>query len=109
LPADVETALERTRQRPAAGTCSDRDLALTLARYDRARPGQMRAEQLDVGTWFRVDNGTVFCAGRRLRTRRLCIEAETGAEYVVHGLATVEPLTVQEVAALRPPHRRLRR
>jgi hypothetical protein len=92
LPADVEAALARAMLRPAAATCSDRDLALTLARYDRLEPGKIRAEQLAVGTWFRVDDGTVFRAGPVLRTRRLCFEAETGAEYVVHGLAKVEPL-----------------
>ncbi|MFN9369329.1 MAG: SprT-like domain-containing protein [Planctomycetia bacterium] len=100
LPADVEAALARTMLRPAAATCSDRDLALTLARYDPLDPGIIRAEQLAAGTWFRVDDGTVFCAGRVLRTRRLCIEAESGSEYVVHGLTKVRPLNAAEVAAL---------
>lgn len=106
LPADVESALERTMLRPAAATCSDRDLALTLAGYDRLRPGVVRAEQVAEGSWFRVDDGTVFCAGRIMRTRRLCIEAESGDEYVVHGLARVEPLTADEVGVLTSRRRR---
>lgn len=103
LPADVETALARTMLRPAAATCSDRGLALALARYDRLDPGRIRAEQLAVGTWFRVDDGTVFQAGPVLRTRRRCIEARTGAEYVVHGLAKVE---IVDGAAARALDRR---
>jgi hypothetical protein len=100
LPADIEAALARTMLRPAAATCSDRGLALALARYDRLEPGRIRAEELAVGTWFRVDDGTVFRAGPVLRTRRRCTEARTGAEYVVHGLAKVEPLDGAEAQAL---------
>lgn len=92
LPADIEAALERTMLRPAAATCSDRDLALALARHDPVAPGWVRAEQLADGARFRVDDGTVFLAGRRMRTRRLCVEAVSGAEYVVHGLAKVQPI-----------------
>lgn len=100
LPADVESALRRAMLRPVAASCSDRHLALALARYDRLEPGLVRAEQLAIGTWFRVDTGMVLRAGRLLRTRRLCVAARTGAEYRVHGLAKVEPLTTTEVEAL---------
>lgn len=92
LPADVTAALTRSLARPAAATCSDRGLLLALGRYDRVDPRLVRAEEIAVGGWFRLDNGMVFRAGRTLRTRRQCFAAASGAEYRVHGLARVEPV-----------------
>ena len=92
LPADVTAALTRSLARPAAATCSDRGLLLALGRYDRIDPRLVRAEEIAVGGWFRLDNGMVFRAGRTLRTRRQCFAAHGGAEYRVHGLARVEPV-----------------
>lgn len=92
LPADVREALEGTMQGAAAATCSDRRLAIALARYDAPRPGLVRVEDLEPGMVFRTDCGTVFRAGAIVRTRRQCFECRTGREYRVHGLARVEPL-----------------
>lgn len=92
LPPDVEEAIGRSLGNPAAATCSDRGLMLALRRYDVVDHGQVFVEQLAVGAIFRVENGMVFRAGRRLRTRRQCFECRTGREYRVHGLARVEPL-----------------
>ena len=92
LPADVTTALARSLARPAAATCSDRQLLLALGRYDRVAPGLVRVEEIACGGWFRLASGEVFRAGRTLRTRRQCFAAKSGAEYRVHGLARVEPV-----------------
>lgn len=101
LPADVKAALARGMRAPRATSCSDRELVLALARYDRPRPTLRRLEELETGTVFRLeDDRAVFRAGRLLRTRRACFDIRTGQEYRVHGLAFVEPLP-------RPPHRRL--
>jgi hypothetical protein len=104
LPEDVNAALTRSLARPAAATCSDRELLLALGRYDRLDPTLVRVEELAVGGWFRLPNGAVFRAGRTLRTRRQCFAARTGVEYRVHGLARVEPIEppVSEPAGRRP-------
>lgn len=90
LPGDITTALTRSMSNPAAATCSDRDLLLALARYDRPDPSRVRVEELALGAIFRTDCGMLFHAGPTLRSRRRCFECRTGREYRVHGLARVE-------------------
>lgn len=92
LPDDITTALARSMSNPAAATCSDRGLLLALARYDNPDPRRVRVEELAVGAIFRTDDGMLFHAGPKLRSRRRCFECRTGCEYRVHGLARVEPL-----------------
>lgn len=92
LPDDVVRALERSIRNPAAASCSDRGLAIVLARYDAAVEGRTRVEDLAEGTIFRTDTGHVLCAGALVRTRRRCFEPRSGREWRVHGLATVEIL-----------------
>jgi hypothetical protein len=105
FPDDVAAAVTRSLANPAAATCSDRDLLLALARHDRVAAGLVRVEELDEGTWFRVDGRHVFRAGRLVRTRRRCFAAGSGQEYRVHGLLVVEPLA-EEPAISAPPRRR---
>ena len=92
FPDDVAAALTRSLENPAAATCSDRDLLLALARYDRSPEGRVRVEDLSEGTWFRIDGRHAFRAGRLVRTRRQCFAVGSGREYRVHGLLFVEPL-----------------
>lgn len=108
LPADVRGALADALDRPAAATCSDRQLALVLARYDPLRPGLVRVEDLAPGALFRTDRGRVFRTGSLVRTRRRCFEARTGREYRVHGLALVEPLAEPPVSGRRASRVRAR-
>lgn len=90
LPADVTAALGASMRNPAAMSCSDRGLVLALALYDDTAAVRQRVEDIPPGGLFRVSNGRVFCRGRRVRTRYLCIEPITGAEYRVHALAFAE-------------------
>jgi SprT protein len=92
LPDDVAAALGSSMRNPAAMSCSDRGLVLALARYDDPAAVRQRVEDIPLGGLFRVSNGRVFCRGRRVRTRYLCLEPTTGAEYRVHALAFAEPL-----------------
>jgi len=90
LPEDVGAALERLMQDPAAATCSDRGVALALARYDAPVPGVVLVESLPPGAVFRVEGGRVFRLGTRLRTRFRCTCVRTGREYRMHPLCRVE-------------------
>lgn len=101
LPDDVASALGAYMRNPAAMSCSDRGLVLALARYDSAAATRHRVEDLPLGSLFRVANGRVFCRGRRVRTRYLCVESTTGAEYRVHALAFAEPVTAAVVTGGR--------
>lgn len=92
LPDDVAEALASYMENPAAMSCSDRGLVLTLARYDANAMARTRVEDLAMGRLFRVESGQVFRLGRRVRTRFLCVDTATGEEYRVHGLAFAEPV-----------------
>jgi SprT protein len=102
LPADVAAALGASMHNPAAMSCSDRRLVLALARYDDTATARQRVEDMPLGGLFRVSNGRVFCRGRRVRTRYLCIDPTTGAEYRVHALAFAEPLAGATTTDDRP-------
>ena len=97
VPDDVASALGTYMLNPAAMSCSDRGLVLALARYDSSETTRGRVEDIPLGVLFRVSNGRIFCRGRRMRTRYLCIDPATGAEYRVHALAVAEPLSVDDV------------
>jgi hypothetical protein len=107
FPDELAAAVTRSLWNPAAATCSDRELLLALARYDRPPEGRVRVEDLPDGAWFRIDGRHLFRAGRIVRTRRRCFEVGTGREYRVHGLAFVEPLATEPT--LTVPRRRGRR
>ena len=107
FPDELAAAVTRSLWNPAAATCSDRELLLALARYDRPPEGRVRVEDLPDGAWFRIDGRHRFRAGRLVRTRRRCFEVGTGREYRVHGLAFVEPLATEPT--LTVPRRRGRR
>lgn len=107
FPDELAAAVTRSLWNPAAATCSDRELLLALARYDRPPEGRVRVEDLPDGAWFRIDGRHLFRAGRIVRTRRQCFEVGTGREYRVHGLAFVEPLPMEPT--LTVPRRRGRR
>jgi SprT protein len=94
LPAVVEAALSRYLENPAARSCSDRGLVLALAEFDPPAPDRMRVEDLDEQAVFKAANGSLFRAGRMIRSRRQCFEIPSGCEYRVHGLLLVEPVSL---------------
>lgn len=109
LPDELAAALARSMRNPLAATCSDRGLALALARYDEPPPGRVRVEDLVEGAFFRVEGGQAFRADRQVRTRRKCFECGTGREYRVHGLLFVEPLDAEPTVMARSSRPRRRK
>ena len=109
LPDELAAALARSMRNPLAATCSDRGLALALARYDEPPPGRVRVEDLVEGAFFRVEGGQAFRADRQVRTRRKCFECGTGREYRVHGLLFVEPLDAEPPVLARSSQPRRRK
>ena len=109
LPDELAAALARSMRNPLAATCSDRGLALALARYDEPPPGRVRVEDLVEGAFFRVEGGQAFRADRQVRTRRKCFECGTGREYRVLGLLFVEPLDAEPTVMARSSQPRRRK
>ena len=99
MPAGVEVALARYLENPAARSCSDRGLVLALAEFDCPVTDKIRVEDLAEATVFKAANGTLFRAGRMVRSRRQCFEIPSGCEYRVHGLVFVEPVSASQRSA----------
>ncbi len=92
VPVTVKHALARYLLNPSARSCTDRGLVLALAEFDAPDATRIRVEDLAEETVFRADNGSLFRAGRMVRSRRQCFGIPSGSEYRVHGLVLVEPV-----------------
>lgn len=90
FPNDVEKALIKYMQNPAASTCTDQDLYKALYNYDMRKPGYTLVCDLEVGHWFRTDDGRIFEKQEQLRTRSLCKEVGTRKKYLFPGIYEVK-------------------
>ncbi|MEJ7673907.1 MAG: hypothetical protein WKF59_14715 [Chitinophagaceae bacterium] len=62
---------------PAATTCADPVLTRALKKYDLKKDGYFLIEELPAGSFFKVNSGSIFKKGERLRKRFKCVEIET--------------------------------
>jgi hypothetical protein len=92
FPADIEKALLRTLQNPAASSCGDEKLLRVLHRYDENGPGAVLLEALPEGALFRIKGERVFKKGDRIRKRYKCTEVSTGKLYLFSPVYEVEKL-----------------
>lgn len=82
FPADIEKALLRTLQNPAASSCADENLLRILYRYDVKKEGMVLVEQVTEGGLFSIKGGRVFKRGEKIRKRYKCTEVKTGKQYL---------------------------
>lgn len=82
FPADIEKALLRTLQNPAASSCADEKLLRILYRYDVKKEGMLLVEQVEEGGLFSIKGGRVFKRGEKIRKRYKCTEVKTGKQYL---------------------------
>lgn len=93
FPADVEKALLKSLQNPAASTCGEEHLTRVLRRYDaQHKNGKLLIEELQAGAIFKTKDGRLFKRVEKLRKRYKCIEIKTGAVYLFNALYEVEPV-----------------
>lgn len=92
FPTDVEKALLKSLQNPAATTCGEEHLTRVLRKYDVAQKknGLKLVEELKDGNLFRTKDGRVFKRMEKLRKRYKCIELKTGTVYLFNALYEVE-------------------
>lgn len=92
FPQDIQLALERYMNNPAASSCTDVHLQKILKRYDPVTAAKgPTIDQLPIKTQFKLGN-KIFEKGERLRKRFRCVEVKTGRVYLVSPLAEVTPL-----------------
>ena len=92
FPADIEKALLKSLQNPAATTCGEEHLTRVLRRYDtnKENNGRLMVEELHNGILFRTKDGRVFKRMEKLRKRYKCVEVKTGTVYLFNALYEVE-------------------
>jgi hypothetical protein len=88
LPSDIEKALWKSFTNTKASSCSDLNLSRTLKKYDKG-DDSITLEELPMNSKFYL-NGKKFEKGLLRRSRYLCKELNSGKQFLVHALATVE-------------------
>lgn len=94
FPPDIEKALLRTLQNPAASSCGDEKLLRVLHQYDAKKEGVHLVEQLPEGSHFKINGGRVFKKGEKIRKRFKCVEVKTGKLYLFSAVYEVELVVV---------------
>lgn len=89
FPADLELAVLSYIRNPAASSCVDDRLAVALKKYDKVQLPFLK--DLAEGSRFKF-NQREFIKGKKQRTRFTCKEVNSKSEYLISGLAEVEPL-----------------
>ena len=82
FPLDIQKALYKTLQNPAASSCSDVYLLRVLRQYDKKVEGMLLVETLPVGTIFKIKGGREFKKAEKVRKRFKCLELATGKMYL---------------------------
>ena len=82
FPVDIEKALLRTLQNPAASSCGDEKLLRVLHNYDEKKEGIHLVEQVSEGGLFSIKGGRIFKRGEKVRKRYKCVELKTGKLYL---------------------------
>jgi len=92
FPADIMTAIKKSLHNLPASSCADEELMRILRRYDNDNGDSLLVEQLAEGSLFKMENGSVFRKGKKLRKRFQCIEISTGKIYLFSAIYEVKPI-----------------
>ncbi len=82
FPADIQQALFKTLQNPAASSCADTALLRVLHQYDKVKEGIILIESLPEGAMFIIKGGRIFKKQEKLRKRFKCLEIVSGKIYL---------------------------
>lgn len=90
FPPDIDKALLKTLQNPAASSCADVSLLRVLHRYDEKKEGIVLVEAIEDGKSFVIKGGKIFRRIERIRKRIKCVEVATGKMYLFSPVYEVE-------------------
>ena len=92
FPPDIDRALLKTLQNPAASSCADTTLLRVLHKYDAKKEGIVLVEAIPDGSSFKIKNGKIFRRMERIRKRIKCMEVGTNKIYLFSPVSEVEML-----------------
>lgn len=90
FPQDVTTALLNYVKSPTASTCTDIHLYRALMQFDKKEANEILVEDLEIGDFFRTDEGRIFEKIEQRRTRAKCRELQTQRLYLFPGVYLVK-------------------
>ncbi|MBS1731289.1 MAG: SprT-like domain-containing protein [Bacteroidetes bacterium] len=90
FPQDITAALYRSLKNPGASACSDVELGRVLKKYDAPAKGVL-IESLENGQIFFTTDGKKFIKLKKIRSRYLCMEINSGKQYSFSALYEVVP------------------
>ena len=92
FPEDVNLALIRYMNNPAASSCTDLNLYRILKTYDAGETTATTIDHIEFHTYFATRNGRVFQKMEKLRKRYKCMDVKTQRIYLFHPIAEVFPV-----------------
>ena len=92
-PEHIAKVLEQHMKNPPASSARDINLINELKKYD-APSNKVQLLELSEGDTFVLNKKRTFIKGKKRRTRFLCTEVSTKKEYLIHGIAEVEPASI---------------
>ncbi|MGB0882465.1 MAG: SprT-like domain-containing protein [Vicingaceae bacterium] len=91
FPDHLKIVLQKHMINPPASSARDVNLIAELKKYDE--PSHLLTlNELAEGSKFMLNQKRVFIKGNKRRTRFICKEIATKKEYLIHGVAEVEPI-----------------
>lgn len=90
FPEDINKALLKTLQNPAASSCADTTLLRVLHKYDAKKEGVTLVESIPDGGLFSIKGGRVFKRIEKVRKRIKCIEVAKGKVFLFSPVYEVE-------------------
>lgn len=93
FPQEINIALSKYMQNPAASGCSDHELTRTLEKFDKEENSLPYLEDIPQGILFKMEDGRIFQKEEKLRKYYRCKEIKTGRSYRINPLVRVEVLT----------------
>lgn len=89
FPADIQLALVKYMDNPAASSCTDLQLFRILKQHDHKTEHADTVEMLPENAMFTLKNGRVFQKKEKIRKRYRCIEVKTQRVYLFSPIAEV--------------------
>ena len=93
FPDHIAVVLQKHLKNPPASSARDINLINELKKYD-APTNSVQLIEIPEGAIFTLNKKRVFMKGKKRRTRFLCKEIATHKEYLIHGVAEVEPTSI---------------
>lgn len=82
MPPDVEIAVKKYMQDPAARSCIDEELIRVLKKYDHSVEDRCFVEDIEEGEWFIASDNRIYSKGKKIKKRYICTDIHNRKKYL---------------------------